>query len=409
MEKTPLIQGLEKQRDEIRTPFHTATLNAFTKEFPKHAEQLDRVLSEIDRQAVDNFSVFESKSGPGMAFSYTTLSLTPDLIKQLGKMEASSENLHEKDSQEQTEGTEKDIDAERQDYFLFTAFSPPPGGSAFTVQDVAIDRFIRLLPRIANSMRNRTTPPKITVHLLGAPTGLGGKVSPEWIEEIKTKGLDGYGPKYAEYIEGTLPDDGGAEKRHVVLQGVSKGAIVAQKTSAVLPERLQKVTQRLLDNPGGEHKSGSLSSWISGAQVLKGMVQETIARSLKDDMMKTLLKEDKKFVEALMERKGMVKDDTREAVRKRAAVWHEGLTLLRGTSMDTESQRSFIRRGINDPLTSSRQRLAGIEQKKAAGVVTPVFTNGKSMEVPFKGSHFFIYNRYKRWAQILDFVNKTNA
>ncbi|WP_225062937.1 hypothetical protein, partial [Bacteroides thetaiotaomicron] len=64
--------------------------------------------------------------------------------------------------------------------------------------------------------------------------------------------MEEHGKLYAEFIKKHEPPEKG--DAHIVLQGVSKGAIVAERTSQYLPKELQKSTQRLLDNPAGDHE-----------------------------------------------------------------------------------------------------------------------------------------------------------
>ena len=166
------------------------------------------MLREIDTQGVENFASFRSEKFPGVAFSYTKFTVTPELIQELStqKVREGIPQEHrvksgENAMPEKTEGKEDRMEAKRHDYFLFTAFSPPPDGHAFTVQDVGIDRYIRLIPRVAAALSRGEAPPEVNVYLLGAPTGLGGSVTPEWVESIKKSGFERYGELYAEFVE----------------------------------------------------------------------------------------------------------------------------------------------------------------------------------------------------------------
>lgn len=400
MENLNSTRGPERRKEYgLVTPFHAATLQAFAKEMPEKAAELDAVLSEIDRQAVENFGVYESETKPGVSFSYSKLSISPEIIRHF----ASSFGGQQEADVALPEEVEKDNEeAKRQDYFLFSAFAPPPDGNAFTAQDVAIDRFIRLLPQVANSIRNGKAPPEITIYMLGAPTGFGGTVTSEWTQSIKAQGLEPQGELYAEFVQKHARNDKSAR---IVLQGISRGAVVAQKTSAALTDEMRTKARLLLDNPAGEHTDKSGGN--DGLQIAAGIAAETIARLVFDDMMKTLNKEGPKFMDALIEKTGIQKDGSVQTALKRGAVLAEASALLKGSSLDTESTRAYIRRAMYDPLTFSRERLAEIYAKQQEGNRLPFLKNGKSIEVPFKGTHFFIYDRYKRWAQILDFVKNT--
>ncbi|MDP2668449.1 MAG: hypothetical protein Q8P07_01265 [bacterium] len=396
-------QKESQEKPGLHTPYYEVTLKEFAEAHPEKAEAMKTVLDEIDEQGIKNFDVFRSETMPGVAFSHTKLTVTPELINKLSKNYAVTETGPEA-KEDNAEGREEKTDAKRQDYFLFTAFAPPPDGHAFTVEDMAIDRYIRLLPRVAGALKRGEKPPEINVHLLGAPTGMGGSVNEEWIKNIKKNGLDAHAKLYSEFINGQEPPDD--KDVHVVLQGVSKGAVIAEKTSKYPHEDLQKNTQRLLDNPAGEHEKGR---WLKGAQVAAGLAGETVSRMLFDDTMKNLMKLGGLFTERLQEEKNIPKDGDEQKKLKLKAALAEGVALLKGSPLDTENTRSFIRRGIKDPLTFTPKRLLEVWKKggKEKGSF-PMFQKGRSLEVPFNSpGHFFIYNRFERWNKILGYSEDT--
>lgn len=416
-----LKRRLEKNKEvsekssDFHTPYFEVTLKEAGEALPEKKKELQTVLQEIDTQGLENFAVFQSKAFPGVAFSYTKLTVTPEIIRDLSTTSLSGEadpSIRTPDdaaatiSEENTEGVEEGKSARRHDYFLFTAFAPPPDGHALTVQDMAVDRYIRLLPRVANAMSRGEPIPEVNVYLLGAPTGFGGSVTPEWIENIKKEGPDGYGKLYAEFVALHEPK-GTEEAPHIVFQGVSKGAVIAERASRCLPEELQEHTQRLLDNPAGHHGDKKLFRWVKGAQAAVGLGAETMARMLLDDTMKGLMEKGKTLIDRLSEKTGILKDNETQTKLKREAAIAEGIMLVKGSSLDTETTRSFIRRGIYDPLTFSLKNLMNIRREQRDGVPVPFFGKGKTTEVPFKGHHFFLYDRYHRWGTIFDFVKNT--
>src|SRR3989338_604056 len=405
-----------REGEEFETPFHGPTLEAFSKEFPEKKDALDAALTEFDAQSIKNFDVYHSKKFEGVAFSFTKLKITPDVIKRLsakrgspqeiGSGEISDGDLIVGNDREEASGTEVHTGAKQQDFFLFTGFAPPPDGHAFTAEDVGIDRFLRLLPRVANSLRLGQEPPEVTIYLLGSPTGFGGSVTGgkgEWIDQVKDGGFEKYGELYAEFIK--EHEAGENTDRHIVLQGVSKGAVVVEKTLKFLPE-LRDSIQCLLDTPAGDHTPGGPKAWLKGAQIAAGFTAETIARVMLDDMMQGLMVRGPKFIQDLSRKTGIAVDAPEQLALKRKAALAEILTMMKGTRMDTENNRLFIRRALYDPATSSPMQLVkalGKEPKIAA----PIFQRGKSLEVPFAHSHYFLYRRYHRWASILDFVTNS--
>jgi|SRR3989344_966058 len=394
-----------EEKQEFQTPFCNVTLKEFTEAHPEKREAMRTVLKDIDAQAMDNFEIFNSERFPGVSFSFSKLTVSSEIIERLAAQKNTGTPPDQKDENaEIEEGKEEGVGAKRHDYFLFTAFAPPPDGHALTVQDVAIDRYIRLIPRVANALKLGEKPPEVNVYLLGAPTGLGGSVTEEWIEEIKENGLEKYGEMYAEFVE---QHEAEHAEPHVVLQGVSKGAIIAERTSKYLPEELQEKTQRLLDNPAGHHEQTPVIRWLKGAQVALGLAGEGVARMVFDDSMKSLMKQGGALTENLKKTKGIPDDEAVQTKLKQSAALAEGLALMKGSPLDTESTRSFIRRAIYDPLTISPTWLHEVWKKSSEGKKAQFFKKGRSVESSFKGHHMLFYNRYHRWSTILDFAQNS--
>jgi|SRR3989344_2195063 len=404
---TPERSRSPEEVGEFRTPFCNVTLKEFVKSYPEQREALRTVLKEIDTQAIENFDVFHSKEFPDVSFSYSRLTVTPEIVKKLATQNSPDTVPAPTDAEtdEKVEGKEEGLNAKRHDYFLFAALVLPPDGHAFTAQDLAIDRYIRLMSRVAAALSRGETPPEVNVYLLGAPTGLGGSVTPEWKKKLEENGFEEYGKLYAEFIKQHEPSDPAQGKEpHIVLQGASKGAIVAEKTSHYLPEKLLAHTQRLLDNPIGDHTDQPrVIRWLKGAQIAPGFAIEFMHHK-SSDIMKGLMAQGGVFIKYLSKEKGIPEDGKEQASLKRWTAAAEVLAFIKGTPLDTEKTRSFIRRGISDPVTYSSQREHEVREKIEGGTRIPFFQRGRSVEVPFKGRHMFIYDRYHRWSTILDFA-----
>ncbi|OGG79753.1 hypothetical protein A3A39_04505 [Candidatus Kaiserbacteria bacterium RIFCSPLOWO2_01_FULL_54_13] len=397
---------------EFRTPFCNAIFKEFIAQYPEKTEAIKTIFKEIDAQAIDNLDVFRSTRFPGVSFSYSKLTVTPALIEKLGSLQFSeTPTAAISETPEKTEGAEADPNAKRHDYFLFTAMNLPPGGHAFTAQDVAIDRFLRLIPLVAVPLARGEKPPQVNIYFLGDTTGLGGSVTPKWLIGTQLRGFNQDGELRAEFIkkvENAEPET--EDKPHIVLQGVSKGAIIAEKTSRYLPQHLRKHTQRLLDNPAGDHGDEAiLDRARKGLQVLAGYRRE-LAYHAGSNMMQNLSAEGGPFIRYfsnyLATKKGVPEDNRSQRSLKWGVVLSEVGNLVKGTSLDTQEVRSFIRRGIDDPVTKSDARTREVQEKVARGIPHPFFQRGRSSEIPFKGRHFFIYHRYHRWSTILDFAQK---
>lgn len=337
----------------IRSPYSEVYEQEFLKAHPEEEAAADVIFEDLDNQILNSYESYRSEAYPGVAFSHTALRVTPELIKKIRATDPDSTPLPEVNLKPSTSKDQK--------WFLFTAFSLPPGGDALTVGDLGIDRFIRLLPTVARAVKAGEVAPNTEINLMGSPTGFGGEVTQEWIDAIKTEGFDAYGKLYSEYVKKHVPEDPAKlDNTRIVLQGVSKGTIVADKTFAHLTPEIQKHTQELIDNPAGNHKAIPLIKYFSGLKVFSGLIGETAVRLAGDPIMKDLMKRDKAFYKAVSEQKGIAPDSPEQTKLKKGAVIHEGLRLLSGTPLDTENNRMFVRRSITDPLTFNPARLGQV-------------------------------------------------
>lgn len=403
-------------------------------------EQLKVVLGEIDDQIINNWGTYESSSYPGVSFAHTKIAITPELVAKLGGEMKSSKRSGSAE------------EPEKVDYFLFSAIAVPPGGHPMTVQDVGIDRVIRLIPQVAHAIRDGLTPPEVNVHFLGAPSGMGGTVTPEWIDVVSREGMDAHGKLYAEFIDKVeeprredLKSRAHDKKLRIVLQGVSKGAVVADKTSSHLAPVLQEVTQRLFDNPAGHHERNFPGNIVKGVQVASGLVGE-IVRTM--PVGKDLGAAEGPFFERLNREKHIPQDSKEQQALKMKSFLTDGKTLFLGEGMDT-SRRAYVRQGLNDPLTRNKKEIQDmwrkadlvVEQEKQrvveeieelmskpglnekevdrlgeqmkkieenALVPQPIVQEGHVLKTRFEGKHFFFYNRFKRWAKILNYASGKN-
>lgn len=421
------MEGVDAGITEIReqtlhSPYYTAILKEFGKKVPERREALKIVFGAFDSQMFANFDSYESEKYPGVAFSFSKVSVSPNLIRKLSAQTYGIVNTTEqlealKEDESETEvGQEERTVAKRQDFFLFAAMGRPPGSNVFTVEDVALDRFVRLLPRVAWAIKNGETPPEINIYLLGSTYGFGGRVTPEWIRLLKDNGLEENGELYAEFIEQheqISPEQ--LKNTHIVLQGNSKGAIIADITSRHLRQDLQGITQRLLDTPVGHHNPESKLRWIKGSQVVVGLAAEILFSMFFDSVMKSVIRQDKEFLDKLSKAANVPADDEEQKKLKNGAAFTEGWLMVRGTPLDTEDTRSFIREAIYDPLSTGPQRISEIwlkrfgpkrifnffQGKKDIGLIS--FSNGRSLKTPFSATHFNLHKRFGRWGKILDY------
>ncbi len=420
------VEAGDRVSEDLHSPFGIVTAEKFSayscKEGnvrnPEQVEMMQRALQYIEREAVKNFSIFESTLYPRVAFSNTTLTISPETVTEiLGAVSDQPLRKADSDHVESVSIPEVEhVEPKRITYALFTAFGLPPDGHAFTVQDVAIDRFMRLLPQVAGAMGRGENPPEITIHMLGAPTGYGGNVTPGWLNALDEEGIDAHGSLYAEFLNAELPNTGDVR---TVLQGVSKGAVVANATYLHLSEDIRNglddshAAQLLLDNPSGDHATGRGED---SRRILIGWCKEvfTLLFLNKESSLKGIMKHQKSFLNYLEQQTGVPQDElfSEQHLKKLQATWKELNILLDGVPVD-EEVRTFIRRSAYDPLSVSKEKLQEILRKveeSEEGTVVRYGGYGKVSETPVVHDpaqmHFFFYENFRRWAEILSHLKR---
>ncbi len=382
---------------ELKTPYSIAYMEKMKQKFPENTEGMRLILEEIDKQCIDSFQLFNSKKFPGTEISFIKLSVTPDLVRKIASSGNSAQN------------TSYDIEETRSEAaFLFTAMGMPPDGNAFTAEDMGIDRFIRSIPKVASALKQGRPSPNIDIYLLGSGTGYGEKVSDDFVQQVKEKGLDTRGEYYAELVDAMLE---GKQVDHILLQGASMGAIAADSVYKHLPEDVQRKTQRLFDNPAGTH-SPSLINRLRGAQAGVGLGAEFIVRETTSDLAKSMNKTRPGFVKYLFEHNNLPDDTPEETKNKNELFKAAGLKLLKGQPYDT-SERTFVRQGSKDPLTFSPARFLRNTFRRGQEITThhgdtaeikvPMNQNNRTLEVSTKNAHMFAFENFARWNTIIDY------
>ncbi len=403
--------------NELKSPYAIAFMERAQRKIPENVGGMNVILEDIDRQAVENFGLFKPEKFPGTEISYVKLSVTPDLVRKIAATGETKQDQPPVEKEETDEGEAKNEVA-----FLFTAMGKPPDGNAYTAEDMGIDRFIRFIPRVARAMKDKNQIPNIDIYLMGAGTGYGEKASQELVDEIKKRGLDVRGEIYSEFVQKIL-NGKDLDQTRVLLQGVSMGTTTADKTFSQLPDQIKRVTHRLFDNPAGTHSPSLLNKW-RGLQATIGLGAEFIQKEGFNSVAKTLGRTKDSFVEYLFKQKGLKPDTPSEKKTKDDLFKAAGFKLLTGmplnvgTQEDTDEtrwtkRRPYIRRGLYDPLTTTPARIAEITRRQGTPIEThsgnestikvPMKKKGRALEVPFKGTHFFMYENFDRFNQIINY------
>lgn len=304
-------------------------------------EKLRVWLDAIDKEAVNNFGVFESEENPGLRFPFTKIRVRNVASEvQNNPIDPETEKLPEKT------------------IVLFTPFIPPPGGGPDDIMNIIYDRVLMALPDITK--RDTHKAKNITVYGLGLPTSKWGSISEEWLRDLKNNGFSEYGKLYAEFLRSVF-GQGSLEfqqKRDILFFAGSMGTVLASETAKQLPKHWENL-RLLLNNPAGVHEP--ILSPLRGPQVTLGFTAEHIARSIADGFVKSALSNAKPAREALsavLEQRGIRSFDSNEQNKlKNSVKWQAIKFLAKGTPLDTESFRSYIEQGMLDPATTDPKRL----------------------------------------------------
>ncbi|GIW61631.1 MAG: hypothetical protein KatS3mg089_0483 [Patescibacteria group bacterium] len=416
MESEVSVTPIEKDYHSkiIHHPYSEAVRDEFVAMFPEQKQVMDLIINTIDRQAVDNFQIFSSQAFPDVRFGYTTFDITPELIHKI--VNTSNNNNMDLSPQNQTEKSLSRHNRPKHDLtFIFPAFTQPD--EALSGIDIAINDFIRALPRVANPLRNGEEVPNVKLILLSTPSGFGGHLTKEWLNVLDQKGFDAYGQLFSEFVQKIAAEQASSlDEIAVTLHGVSRGTILADRTISRLPQDLKKHTQILLDNPAGVHNPKGVSGKIKSAQLLAGLVGEFVVTSIKTNVAKRVMKESSAFKNTLRSKMQLPSDSREQKIMKIAAVASEGLHLLHGTPLDVDNNRLHIRESMKDPLTTGFTRLKTVFDKvrerkaiKEEGKRLIAIDEGRSTHYPTKhGFHFWIYRHYEKWNEIIKTIQQKN-
>lgn len=381
---------------QLPSPYFEAAIKEVRKKSPKNEQVIRTILEDVDRQGVDNFAQFKSEKYKGVAISYTRVSVT-DFVKHAFPQQFEQVQP----VQDQISPREKIINV------VFMGFVYPPGGSPFTAWDIVTDRAISSMAKVVRPLKDGEQAPDVEVISLGSPNGLGGMVTPEWIEGLKKNGFSQYAEAYAELLKDVLPqDEKQLEKTKIVFQGMSMGGSVAEQTLRNLPN-LQKHTQLLLDNPVGIQAL----SLLQRAQIPIGYFGEAAVGMAFNERIRSAIRNEKEFLKSLrtqLKQKGLdVDDDSKQQSLKKSAALQEALTIIKGTPLDTKHTRMYIRQGIKDPVTTPISELVQIMKDSHQGKKTEkkITSEGRALKMPINSTHSIDRNRVKRWSKIIDYCS----
>lgn len=357
----------------IHSQYFVAALREVRKKHPEQEDKIREILEKVDQQGLNNLAVFKPKKDAGLQVPYTKVS-----VNQTGSLSNPEKAAVE--------------DKQKVIYIVFAGIAIPPAGHPFTPWDIVYDRVINSIPMAALGK-------EVEVYSIGFPQSLGGKVTEAWINATQ-KSTDPYGVLYGEFVRGIL--DQNSQNCRVILHGMSLGSTVAEQAARNLTDDQKKRVQVLLDNPVADH-----TKWlalIKALQIPVGFAGETAARMGLDQKIQATMTTEGKFldqVKKVLSDKGIDWQDSKEQTSlKRWAAAFDIWNMVKGSSLDTANIRSFIRRGIVDPLSFPG---AGFFESLVRDAKNKLFVakNGKSLEFAISATHFINRYRVDKWARIV--------
>ncbi|MEI8338018.1 MAG: hypothetical protein WCF92_02615 [bacterium] len=304
--------------------------------------------------------------------------------------------LYEKYSKEgsQNVSVEQDISAEEKDQeeggiiskgrkeFLFGSFQLVDHGNQFTFTEEVLHQIMKDLPAALEKLKKGEEPSSNEVCILGSPTTLTGKMSPEFLEELKKDPYGAYGDMYAEFIESTMPkDETERSKMDMLFYGISTGGSLATETARrileekkatqsqdeVQKEKLPFLHVRIDTPPGVENKPGLKSKLKLFGGFAKEMVQELAI----DPYTRAGIFGNTKYMKSVnkvLEGKGITTNMSPEQEKmKKKGISYVELGLSRGVPIPKELKVTQVT-GLDDWTTYSSEFNEGIfEQRKEHG------------------------------------------
>lgn len=363
---------LRLEPNPIHPPHFNVALEQVRKHIPEQESALRPVLERTDQQGIDHFSIFQSQAFPGVEIPFTRVSVSS-----------------------------APADAPKITYVIIPGWSWPPDWHPFTGWEVVYDRVIGSLPQSRSK--------NIEVYSMGSPNAFGGKVSQQWVESLKT-GFSPYGEIYAEFISRIIDQGETNRQDRVILNGISLGATIAELAArSSLLQRRQHL-QLLLDSPISSPSHNLMLSVIKALQIPLGFLGEAVARLSFDERKRIVQMANDRFLKQLgevLKQRGIDTEDSRQQLGlKRKAALIDVWNMIKGTPWDTENTRSFIRRGMLDPVTFSPFNLLRIKtlRQKAQGKNT-VRGIGKSLEFGIASTHSIERYRIEKWGRMVKYAS----
>lgn len=336
--EAPYVTAVKARVGELVWPEQSQEFNSF----------FDLINQELMGQGEGKgLFVWESKKYSGVKFLAGHIHIDEDWVKRLSKSEIKDLPIKKR----------RRIKSYAR--FIQPALGGGKDGSGLSALDMAFSPALDITHTIATAIKNGEEPPTGDIYLLGSPTAIGGKTTLMFNVRINASrlqdlGFDPYGEIYAEFMQDHLPKNvEELQSTKVVLEGISKGAITADKTANHLIDEVKKRTQVLLDNPAGIHGNSLPTKIGRGANMLLFLVEAGVREKITRNITgRTLSKTQPQFYRDITQKLNLEEDSEEQKKLKGELAKFEYLTLWHGNPIN-KKEKKYIKVSSPDTANSS--------------------------------------------------------
>lgn len=341
MERQPRPETAPSPHLEV--PYISAARVAVRERIPGQAGNFDTFFDLMNQELMGEgkgkgLFVWESKKYPGVRFLAAQVHVSRDWIKKLSP--------NKKESAFEIRGRIR-----RQVRFGEPALGNKLDGSGLSALDMAFSPILDMTNMISSQIERGDEPIEADYYALGSPSAIGGTTTEAFNEAVRKAkdngiGFDPYGEIYAEFMKDHLPNtEEELKSTRVVLEGVSKGTITADRTLHHLTEDIKARTQVLLDNPAGVHGHNIPTRIGRGLNMLL-FLGEAGVRLGTNNMAKTLDKTQPQFYKDIAKKLEIPEpDEEQKKLKGHLSKTFRGLetsTLVHGAPIH-KRERKFVR------------------------------------------------------------------
>lgn len=341
-----MIESQETQpKVSLEAPYISAVKARVAELLPEESQKFNNFFDLMNEELMGQgegkgLFVWESKKYKGVRFLAGHIHISKDWIKKLSSQKLESPFQLRRRIKSQVR-------------FIQPAFGRGNDGSALSVLDMAFSPALDITHTIATAIKSGEEPLTGDIYLLGSPTAIGGKTTGWFNGKVnaareRNLGFNSHGEIYAEFMREHLPQNPKELKgTRVVLEGVSKGTITADRTTRYLTELVKDRTQVLLDNPAGVHGNGLPTKIGRGANMLLFLAEASVRRNI---IGKVLSKTQPQFYKDISQRLNLEEDSEEQKKLKGELAHSELVTLWHGNPINKREKR-YIR--ISTPDTAN--------------------------------------------------------